>query len=75
MNQRARENMLRIQQENDNMNNYNENSENIEEINKEKLDILFSKKMAEHYYKSEYNQYGGGCSICLENFKKNQKCL
>jgi len=73
MNQRARENMLRIQQENDNMNNYNENSENIEEINKEKLDILFSKKMAEHYYKSEYNQYGGGCSICLENFKKKSK--
>lgn len=73
MNQRARENMLRIQQENILINNYNENNENIEEINKAKLDELFSKKMAEHFYKSEYNQYGGGCSICLDNFKKKSK--
>ena len=73
MNQRARENMMRIEQENNNMSNYNDNAENIEEINKEKLDILFSKKMSEHFYKSEYNQYGGGCSICLENFKKKSK--
>lgn len=73
MNQRARENMLRIQQENNYINNYNENNENIEEINRAKLDELFSKKMAEHYYKSEYNQFGGGCSICLENFKKKSK--
>ena len=73
MNQRARENMLRIQQENNYINNYNENNENIEEINRAKLDELFSKKMAEHYYKSEYNQYGGGCSICLDNFKKKSK--
>ena len=71
--QRARENMLRIEQENNNINNYNENNENLEEINKEKLDKLFTKKMAEHLYKSEYNQYGGGCSICLENFKKKDK--
>ena len=71
MNQRARENMIRIQQENDNM-EYDE-SENIEEINKLKLDELFAKKMAEHTYKSEYNKYGGGCSICLEDFKKNSK--
>ena len=73
MNQRARENMWRIQQENNYINNYNENNENIEEINRAKLDYLFSKKMAEHYYKSEYNQFGGGCSICLENFKKKSK--
>ena len=73
MNQRARENMWRIQQENNYINNYNENNENIEEINRAKLDELFSKKMAEHYYKSEYNQFGGGCSICLENFKKKSK--
>ena len=73
MNQRARENMLRIQQENNYINNYNDNNENIEEINRIKLDELFSKKMAEHYYKSEYNQFGGGCSICLENFKKKSK--
>ena len=73
MNQRARENMIIIAQENNNMNNYNDNLENIEEINREKLNILFSKKMAEHTYKSEYNQYGGGCSICLEEFKKKDR--
>ena len=73
MNQRARENMLRIQQENMNMANYNDDSENLEEINKEKLDELFSKQMIEHTYKSEYNKYGGGCSICLEDFKKKSK--
>ena len=71
--QRARENMIRIEQEINNLNNFNENNENIEEINKEKLNELFSKKMAEHYYKKEYNEYGGGCSICLENFKKKSK--
>ena len=73
MNQRAHINMIRIQQENDNMVDFNENSENLEEINKNKLDILFSKSMIEHLYKSEYNKYGGGCSICLENFKKKSK--
>ena len=73
MYQRARENMIRIEQEINNLNNFNENNENIEDINKEKLNELFSRKMAEHYYKSEYNEYGGGCSICLENFKKKSK--
>ena len=73
MNERARENMIRIQQENNNMENYFGYNENLEEINKEKLDRLFQTKMAEHLYKSEYNQYGGGCSICLENFKKKSK--
>ena len=68
--QRARENMQRIEQEINNNELSKENSENIEETNKEKLDKLFSKTMSEHLYKNEYNQYGGGCSICLENFKK-----
>ena len=70
MYQRARENMQRIEQEINNNEISKENSENIEETNKEKLDKLFSKTMSEHLYKNEYNQYGGGCSICLENFKK-----
>ena len=71
MNERARANMRIIEEENNNMDI--DNAENLEEINKEKLDQLFSTKMAEHLYKSEYNQYGGGCSICLENFKKKSK--
>ena len=29
--------------------------------------------MAQHLYKKEYNQYGGGCSICLTEFKKKSK--
>ena len=72
MNQRARENMMRIEQENNNADYYNE-SENLEENNRIKLDELFSTKMVEHTYKSEYNKYGGGCSICLEEFKKKSK--
>ena len=71
MNQRARENMIRIEQENNNMEF--EESEKIEKTNRLKLDELFSKQMAEHTYKSEYNKYGGGCSICLEDFKKKSK--
>ena len=71
MNERARANMRIIEEENNNMDI--DNAENLEEINKEKLDQLFSTKMAEHLYKSEYNQYGGGCSICLENLKKKSK--
>ncbi len=74
--QRARENMIRIEQEINNWNNNHsnyENNENIEETNKIKLDELFAKQMAEHLYKSEYNEYGGGCSICLDNFKKKSK--
>ena len=72
MNQRAHENMIRIEQENNNADYFNE-SENIEENNRIKLDELFSTKMVEHTYKSEYNKYGGGCSICLEEFKKKSK--
>ena len=75
MYQRARENMMRIEQEINDMQNqfYDNNNENLEEMNKLKLDELFSKQMAEHLYKSEYNEYGGGCSICLENFNKKSK--
>ena len=72
MNQRAHENMMRIEQENNNADYFNE-SENIEENNRIKLDELFSTKMVEHTYKNEYNKYGGGCSICLEEFKKKSK--
>ena len=73
----ARENMARIEQENYNYyNNENysqEESVDLEKINKEKLDQLFNGKMAQHLYKKEYNQYGGGCSICLTEFKKKSK--
>ena len=72
MNQRAHENMMRIEQENNNADYFNE-SENIEENNRIKLDELFSTKMVEHTYKNEYNKYGGGCYICLEEFKKKSK--
>ena len=76
--QQARENMARIEQENNNYYNNNQNesqeeSEDLEQINKEKLDKLFNGKMAQHLYKKEYNQYGGGCSICLTEFKKKSK--
>ena len=72
----ARENMARIEQENNYYNN-DENSQeesvDIEAANKEKLDKLFSTKMAQHLYKKEYNEFGGGCSICLAEFKKKSK--
>ena len=70
--QRARENMTIIQRENNEL-NFKECHEDLEEKNKQKLDTLFQTTMAEHFYKTEYNQYGGGCSICLENFKKKSK--
>ena len=41
--------------------------------NTEKLNSLFETRLAEHIYKKEYNQYGGGCSICLDNFNKKSK--
>ena len=41
--------------------------------NTQKLNELFAGRMAEHSYKKDYNQYGGGCSICLENFSKKSK--
>ena len=73
----AQENMARIQQENNNYNNYGSNNQedsaNLEQINKEKLDKLFNGKMAQHLYKKEYNEFGGGCSICLAEFKKKSK--
>ena len=71
----AQSNMARIQQENDYyyQGGYREESVDIEKINKDKLDILFRTKMAEHFYKKEYNEFGGGCSICLAEFKKKSK--
>ena len=71
----ARENMARIEEENNYYNGgYSQNeSIDIEAVNKEKLDQLFNGKMAQHLYKKEYNQYGGGCSICLTEFKKKSK--
>ena len=38
-----------------------------------KANTLFDTKLVEHLYKEEYNQYGGGCSICLEKFNKKSK--
>ena len=38
-----------------------------------KANRLFDTILVEHLYKEEYNQYGGGCSICLENFNKKSK--
>ena len=49
------------------------NQDELKENNTEKLTKIFEVLMPEHLYKKEYNQYGGGCSICLENFKKNSK--
>ena len=63
--------MAQIEQEN---NNYIQiTNVDIEKINKEKLDKLFNNQMAQHLYKKEYNEYGGGCSICLEEFNKKSK--
>ena len=71
----AQENMARIQQENYNYyeGSSQDNSVDIEKINKEKLDQLFNTTMAQHLYKKEYNEFGGGCSICLAEFKKKSK--
>ena len=46
---------------------------NLKIINKQKLDKLFNSKMQKHFYKSEYNQYGGGCSICLNKFNEKSE--
>ena len=71
----AQANMARIEQENGYYygGEYQEQSVDLEKINKEKLDYLFQTKMAEHLYKKEYNEFGGGCSICLAEFKKKSK--
>ena len=34
---------------------------------------IFDTILVEHLYKEEYNLYGGGCSISLENFNKKSK--
>ena len=46
---------------------------NLEKINKQILDNLFNNKMAKHFYKKEYNKYGGGCSICLNKFNEKSE--
>jgi len=70
----ARENMARIQQENNNLNFYDsDESIDLEKINKQKLDYLFNNKMAKYLYKKEYNQYGGGCTIWLAEFNKKSE--
>ena len=50
-----------------------DDQERIKEENTAKLNKIFEVLMPEHLYKKEYNQYGGGCSICLENFNKKSK--
>ena len=45
----------------------------VEKINKQILDNLFNNKMAKHFYKKEYNKYGGGCSICLNKFNEKSE--
>ena len=74
MYQQAQANMARIEQENGYYeDSIQEESVDLEKINKEKLDELFRTKMAEHLYKKQYNEFGGGCSICLAEFKKKSK--
>lgn len=48
-------------------------NELIKKENQEKLDQLFQSRLKEHLYKAKYNQYGGGCSICLDNFTIESK--
>lgn len=66
---RARENMERIMRE--------EQTIVVREDEKERnlscLKKLFETTMVEHQYKTEYNKYGGGCSICLDTFNKKSK--
>ena len=79
LNRRTREHLilLRVQRDLENIpppeinNDIDENE--LKSQNTAKLNELFETKLAEHLYKKEYNQYGGGCSICLENFNKKSK--
>ena len=54
------------------MNNTKENH-NSNKFNRQKLNKLFNTQMKKHIYKKEYNQYGGGCSICLNKFDENSE--
>jgi hypothetical protein len=70
----ARENMARIELENNNsFISGNEGSKDLEKFNKQKLDNLFNNEMVNHLYKKKYNEFGGGCSICLKGFKKKSE--
>ena len=55
-----------------NMNNTKENH-NSNKFNRQKLNKLFNTQMKKHIYKKEYNQYGGGCSICLNKFDEKSE--
>lgn len=79
LNKKTREHLilLRVQRDLNNIQPVHIDSEvdkeDLKRKNTKKLNKLFETKLAEHPYKKEYNQYGGGCSICLENFNKKSK--
>ena len=83
LNKRTREQLrlLRVQRDLENFQQMNQlqvvksgvDQDLLKKQNTEKLNRLFETTLVEHSYKKEYNQYGGGCSICLENFNKKSK--
>ena len=83
LNKRTREQLrlLRAQRDLENIQQMNQlqvvksgvDQDLLKKQNTEKLNKLFETILIEHSYKKEYNQYGGGCSICLENFNKKSK--
>ena len=83
LNKRTREHLrlLRVQRDLENFQQMNQlqviksgvDQDLLKKQNTEKLNKLFETILVEHSYKKEYNQYGGGCSICLENFNKKSK--
>lgn len=83
LNKRTREQLrlLRVQRDLENIQQMNQlqviksgvDQDLLKKQNTEKLSKLFETTLVEHSYKKEYNQYGGGCSICLENFNKKSK--
>ena len=83
LNKRTREQLrlLRVQRDLENFQQMNQlqviksgvDQDLLKKQNTEKLNKLFETILVEHPYKKEYNQYGGGCSICLENFNKKSK--
>ena len=62
-----------IQNNNVYINNSQENDNRLAKLNRQKLNKLFNNKMIKHIYKKEYNQYGGGCSICLNKFNEKSE--
>ena len=53
--------------------NYTEDNNNTDKFNRQELNKLFNTKMKKHIYQKEYNQYGGGCSICLNKFDEKSE--